>query len=820
MMLRILKTRVLYPVLLLFCIVSSSTLNAQFATIPDSAFVVWLQTNIPGAMSANQMDTTSPLVTGMKQMNVNGRGLYNLTGIRYFTSLTFLDCGNNHLDSVAGLPLSLDTLLCGSNFLSTISYPLPPHLIKWSCYGNYMTALPALSSTLTFLECYSNLLDSLPALPAGMDSLNCWLNHIRTLPALPSTLLYLTCSGNRIHSLPALPSSLIYLDTNGDSLTSLPTLPPSLQSLDCSGNQVTVLPALPSTLQTLACNNNKIMSIPVLPSGFLSLFANYNQLTSIPTLPSSLIQLGCTKNQLTTLPSIPSGIWDLWCDSNQITCFAPFPVGISQLVILGNPATCVPNYVSSMNAATLALPLCTPGNPNGCPAAQGIFGFVYHDKNGDCLRNSGDSNLVNIPLRITDGGGSFLGETYSAINGVYGFVQTPGTYNVMVDTTGAPPFIVQCVYPGLDSLVNLSSLDTNVNFNLQCKPGFDVGVQAVVEQGLVFPGVEHELMTLAGDISRWYNLNCASGISGQVQINVTGPVTYSGPAPGALTPTIAGNVYTFSVPDYGTINNLQAFNMLFTTNPSAQTGDTVKVNIAVTPLAGDLNTNNNSVQYFYLVTNSHDPNRKEVYPVDVPQGYNGWFTYTVHFQNTGTAAVQNMTILDNLDANLDVSTFQLIGHSNPVSTSLNGNTLSCHFTDIQLPDSLHNQTGSQGYIQYRIKPLPTWPTGTQIKNTASIYFDYNSAVVTNTTINTQGIVTGLQEPVLIPRIKVYPVPSRDLVNVESDRNLGLVEVINVLGEKIFERIATDSKLQIDVSRWPHGIYVLRVNGTCSRITVL
>jgi hypothetical protein len=52
-----------------------------------------------------------------------------------------------------------------------------------------------------------------------------------------------------------------------------------------------------------------------------------------------------------------------------------------------------------------------------------------------------------------------------------------------------------------------------------------------------------------------------------------------------------------------------------------------------------------------------------------------------------------------------------------------------------LPDSLTDPIGSKGYFIFSIKRLNSVP-GTTINNTASIYFDFNPPIITNTTSNT------------------------------------------------------------------------------------
>lgn len=275
--------------LLFLSIICSRQISSQtWVTIPDANFVTYLQTTIPSAMSGNQMDTSNPLVTTTTDSIIfTNRNIFNLSGIQYFSSLTYLNCDSNHLQS-----------------------------------------LPTLSNSLISLHCHWNTLTSLPTLPTSLTFLDCSWNSISSLPNLPSSLNFLNCNTNSIASLPTLPNSLETLFCYSDWLTSLPTLPNSLFNLNCSQNQITVL----------------------------------------PTLPSSLITLNCSGNQyITSLPSLPNSITSLDCSLNSITCFADFSNTIIYLNISNNLFDCLPNYITAMDATTLAYPLCSSGNTNGCP---------------------------------------------------------------------------------------------------------------------------------------------------------------------------------------------------------------------------------------------------------------------------------------------------------------------------------------------------------------------------------------------------------------------------------------------------------------------
>ncbi len=406
----------------------------------------------------------------------------------------------------------------------------------------------------------------------------------------------------------------------------------------------------------------------------------------------------------------------------------------------GNAFNCLPNYIAAMDAATLAIPLCGTtsilNNPNDCQSAQGAVGYTYTDANSNCIKDSADAGFNNIPLNLYSANNTFLSKTYSFADGRYNFVKPYGIYKLAVDTVNMP-FTVACASPGVDSVLQISSnnLLPKIDFPISCKNGFDVGVQSIATKGRIFPGVAHTLLINAGDVSHWYNLNCASGVKGKVQITVTGPVTYVGPAAGALTPVVQGNVYTFKILDFGTVNNIAAFNLVFKTNTTAQANDAVCVQVSTVASAlGDYNGSNNLKQYCYTVTNSYDPNTKEVFPTgNIAPGSTDWLTYTIHFQNTGNAAAMNIHIIDTLDTDLEAASFELINFSHANSMSLEGNILNFYFKNVNLPDSGSDLSASQLFLQYRIKAKGTLQMGVQISNRAHIFFDFNPPDATNTT---------------------------------------------------------------------------------------
>ncbi|MCC7244209.1 MAG: leucine-rich repeat protein, partial [Saprospiraceae bacterium] len=143
------------------------------------------------------------------------------------------------------------------------------------------------------------------------------------------------------------------------------------------------------------------------------------------------------------------------------------------------------------------------------------------------------------------------------------------------------------------------------------------------------------------------------------------------------------------------------------------------------------------------VVQAYDPNEKTAIPgfpnneITIISGREPIF-YTIHFQNTGTDTAFRVQLLDQLDEVLDISTFQAEGSSHPCTWELRGNTLVVLFQPIALPDSNISEPNSRGFFRFSIRPKAELPPFYYIRNSASIIFDYNPAITTNTVYHLKG----------------------------------------------------------------------------------
>ncbi|MEP6584024.1 MAG: T9SS type A sorting domain-containing protein [Ginsengibacter sp.] len=171
--------------------------------------------------------------------------------------------------------------------------------------------------------------------------------------------------------------------------------------------------------------------------------------------------------------------------------------------------------------------------------------------------------------------------------------------------------------------------------------------------------------------------------------------------------------------------------------PTLTINDTVFLKATIFPIAGDLDTVNNISILLERANGSLDPNDKdEIHGGKITTqqvSKSEYLNYIIRFQNTGNSAAYNVLVRDTLDNQLDWNTIQMISSSHPYTISItNGNEILWRFNNINLPDATSNEPGSHGYIAFHVKPKNNLSAGNIINNRASIYFDFNPSVLTNT----------------------------------------------------------------------------------------
>jgi len=303
-----------------------------------------------------------------------------------------------------------------------------------------------------------------------------------------------------------------------------------------------------------------------------------------------------------------------------------------------------------------------------------------------------------------------------------------------------------------------------------------------------------------------------------------GTLTFTKPTPTTIT----------SISQTGTVATATGFTYAFTNllpnesrtiyvamsvpaSPTVNLNDILTDSASITAPANDINLTNNSYSNSQIVVNSYDPNDKMESHGDKIQinqfTQNDYLYYTIRFQNNGTANAIDVRIEDILDAKLDETSIRMISSSHNYIMDRVNNNLTWDFKNIQLPPSSVDASGSIGYVFFKIKARPGFVVGDVIPNTASIYFDSNPAIVTNT-FNTLFVAALANENFYSQNFLLFPNPATNFVTIKlgnTEDAISKISMIDMLGKTIKEiKSAAVSEMNIDVSDLSKGIYLVEI----------
>ncbi len=236
------------------------------------------------------------------------------------------------------------------------------------------------------------------------------------------------------------------------------------------------------------------------------------------------------------------------------------------------------------------------------------------------------------------------------------------------------------------------------------------------------------------------------------------------------------------------------------------------------------------------IIDSYDPNDKAALPVGMTDDHlvkaGTPLKYTIRFQNTGSDVAYKVVVVDTLDLNLDVATFTENPASHPyvltVSSEEEKTVLTYTFNNINLKDSTTSEPESHGFLSFYINAKADLADGNTIHNKADIFFDYNSAIVTNVVDHTIGtyvptdltkgnkvqVSTGLfdEQANETQRVTLYPNPASDVVQVKLDQsfNSGQLIILDLSGHEVWSGALKGEITSVSLSILPAGMYLYKV----------
>jgi hypothetical protein len=229
--------------------------------------------------------------------------------------------------------------------------------------------------------------------------------------------------------------------------------------------------------------------------------------------------------------------------------------------------------------------------------------------------------------------------------------------------------------------------------------------------------------------------------------------------------------------------------------------------------ANDETPDNNFVELNQLVVNSHDPNDKTCLEgtTITPEMVGKELHYMIRFENTGTASAVNVVVKDMIDTDkFDISSLVPLSGSHPFTTKISeGNKVEFIFENINLS---FDDTNNDGYVVFKIKTKPTLVVGDSFSNSASIYFDYNFPIITNTETTTVALLAN-QDFVFEDYFKIYPNPVNDILNIDTKQIIEVpsINIYNTLGQIVLVIPNAQQTKSVDVSSLKTGNYFMKIN---------
>ena len=794
-----------------------------------------------------------------------------LTAINVSNNINLQDlvCNNNQLTSLnINNNINLITLSCNSNQLNTLNANVNASIKYVSCEFNQLTSISLNSNccletlycrfnqltsidvsnyaNIRYLNCEHNQISSLDVSnnPA-LFSLNCSDNLLAAINVNSNTILNkFYCSGNQLTSLNV--DNNIYLNTLRFSRNQITSINLNnnieLEFLNCGNNQLTILnlSALVN-LQYLGLEFNSVSNLDLSSLTYLQdLDCSHNFLTNINL--NSLVNLrtiACDFNQLPNL-NLNSlvNLETLNCSSNSITTldfsgltkfrglYCSFNYPITTIIIKNNnlqpwsflhfpnnpnlryicadldDLNFVQNKITSYGYTNCQVNNYCSFNPGGnFYTIQGNQKFDINDNGCDSL----DNLFPNLKFNISDG--TNLGSFISDNTGDYSIPVQAGTHTVtpvLENPTyfNISPTNVVVTFPSQTSPViqnfcvtaNGSHPDAEINMLpiISARPGFDAFYKLIYKN--------KGNMIQSGSVNISFNDSVLDLVSS---------------LPTLTTQTLDNLTWDFT--------NLQPFEtreIVFTLNvnsptatPAVNGGDILNYVATITSATTDETPNDNSFIYNQTVVNSFDPNDKTCLEgATISQSKVGGFVhYMIRFENNGTANAQNIVVKDMIDlAKFDINSLVPIKGSHSFVTNISAsNRVEFIFENINLPFDNYN---NDGYVAFKIKTKSTLVSGNTFTNTASIYFDYNFPIITNTATTTIQALAN-QDFEFASYFTIYPNPVKDVLKIDFKNSIEVqsINIYNTLGQLVLVIPNAQNTNNVDVSSLKSGNYFVKIN---------
>ncbi len=485
-------------------------------------------------------------------------------------------------------------------------------------------------------------------------------------------------------------------------------------------------------------------------------------------------------------------------------------------------------YLYGTTSSTLVLGSCqtTAGAsivnfPVNCDSVQlqtgCLYGFIFCDANGNGQLDSAEVGIANAPV-ILNGNTNYSLTIYTNSNGYFSY-SGPAFFGTGVVATVPTWWLTQHSYILNNNVATATINCTNptpLYFGINCSPTPCADLWTTVNPWIGYYQNQNNYIKL-----KWGN-NGQSATTGYT-LTLTYPSSVT-PDPTSFLYTsnyvISGNTITWTFgPGASYIYQTDVIKFFVPSGYPSGTSHTYSSVITELGTTTDCNPLNNDGSLCMILGNSYDPNDKSVnLPPVINPDLQDELTYVLRFQNTGTAPAQDVYIMDTLSSLLDWTTLKVISASHNLQLiDLGNGVMKFNFPGIWLPDSTANEPASHGDVVFSIKENANNPVGSSITNTGYIYFDWNPAIITNTTLNTNAYL-GLED-VSVNEVRVYPNPFADKITIASAKRMDKVTVLDITGKVIYQERVDGFNTNIQLDSLSQGTYLVNVSSGTETSTV-
>ncbi len=242
--------------------------------------------------------------------------------------------------------------------------------------------------------------------------------------------------------------------------------------------------------------------------------------------------------------------------------------------------------------------------------------------------------------------------------------------------------------------------------------------------------------------------------------------------------------------------------------PAVNNGDVLHFDVSISPAIAGVD---NHFALDQIVIGSFDPNDKTCLEGDTmtPEQVGKYLHYLIRFQNSGTAAAENIVVKDMIDTEkFDVSSLELVSSSHPHQTRVSGNKVEFIFKGINLPAESEDEPASHGYIAFKIKTNDNLVLGNEVSNIADIYFDYNFPITTEPAITTVALLA--KDSFEDKNISVYPNPVQNKLHISAKDNITSVSLFDVQGRLIRTAATNNLNVTFEMAGHATGVYFVKI----------